>query len=151
MNKYLIRANDHWRKNNTKAAMCFYKKALHGTILQQHESNIAYYMLAYLNCILARGMSQEEAFMGVDLRSPYQDFYLEAARYLHQIDYTSFSVDVLALPSMDATVLAKTEQAWHYLQQLQQVYISSWKIRLKSLLQAYLQDAWRKVQQQIHV
>ena len=150
MNKHLIKANDHWCKNNTKAAICFYKKALHSTLLQQHESNIAYYMLAYLNCTLAREMSQAEASMGVDLRRPYQDFYLEAARYLHQIDDASFSVDVLALPSLDATVQAKIEQAWRYLQQLQQVYITSWKVRLKSLLQAHLQDAWRKMQQQIH-
>lgn len=146
MNKYIVKANELWRENQIERALATYQKALESQQAKPLEVQIAHYMCAYLNCVLARRYSQEEAFLGVDLRSPYEDYYLNAGRHLAALEGDNFEADVLGLPVIDQQALGYAEEAYSYYSQLRDVYLESWQLRFKAYVHQYMSCFMQRVQ-----
>lgn len=146
MNKYIVKANELWRENNIERALSTYQKALHCQHVQPLEKQIAHYMCAYLNCVLARRHSLEEAFLGVDLRRPYEDYHLNAGRHIAALEGDCFEADALGLPVIDQQALAYAEEAYCYYSQLRDGYIENWHLRFKAYVQQYMSCFMQRVQ-----
>jgi len=147
MNKYMVKANELWRENRIERAINNYERALHCPHSQSLEKQIAHYMIAYLNCVLARRLSQEETFLGVDLRCPYEDHYLKAGQHLSMLDQEhDFDPDALGLPKIDIKQRAYIDEAYGYYSQVCDDYLQSWHMRLKAYLNNYMTGVWHHVQ-----
>ena len=138
MNKYIVKANELWRENNIERALSTYQKVLHSQHAQSIEKQIAHYMCAYLNCVLARRHSLEEAFLGVDLRRPYEDYYLNAGRHLAAINGDCFEADALGLPVINQQALAHADEAYGYYSQIRDVVVENWHLRFKAYVHEYM-------------
>lgn len=146
MNKYIVKANELWRENCIERALSTYQKALHAQHAQPLEKQIAHYMCAYLNCVLARRHCLENTFLGVDLRRPYEDYYLNAGRHLAALDGDNFEADALGLPVIDPQVLANADEAYCYYSELRNVYMENWHLRFKAYVQQYMSCFMQRVQ-----
>lgn len=146
VNKYIVKANELWRENRLEAAIHQYEKAISCQSTQTPEKQISHYMCAYLNCVLARRYSQEEAFLGVDLRAPYQDFYLIAGKHMAELKGENFEPDALGLPILNKEAVLCIEQAYSYYQQLRNVYIQSWRLRVKEHIRQYMSGFMHRLQ-----
>ena len=150
MNKYMAKAERLWRENQVNHALQQYKKALNTHSLTIREHCIALYMSAYLHCVLVRRAHQTEAFLGVDLRQPHQDGYLQAGIYLAQIRDRNFDAAAWGLPLIDKEVRMLIDEAHQYYLQFKETYINTWQLHGKVYLQQQMLALLRRIQQQIH-
>jgi hypothetical protein len=138
MNKYIVKGNALWREKCIERALSSYQKVLHSQHVEPLEKQIAHYMCAYLNCVLVRHPSLEEAFLGVDLRRPYKDYYLNAGCHIAAIECECFEAEPLGLPVIDQQALAYVDEAYRYYSQIRDVYIKDWHLRFKAYVQPYM-------------
>ncbi len=146
MNKHIFKANELWRENRVEEAMACYEKVSHCQHAPSEEKNMANYMLAYLNCLLARRMSQEQTFLGVDLRQPYHDHYIQAGQYLAQVTDEAFNADECGLPEIDLESMSFVEASYLYFIEMRKMYVASWFDRAKAVCQQYTTSLMQRVQ-----
>lgn len=130
MNKCIVKANELWRENSIERALSCYQHAIshHYT---RTDKNVAHHMIAYLNSLLARRSHQEEAFLGVDLRRPYHDYYVQAGQHLAAIMDSGFRADDYGLPSIEPEQQAAINEAYQFYSQVCVAYVETWQMRLK--------------------